>query len=349
MFKRYKKNVNYFIGLSLLIILCDFFIVKSSLLQDNNQLLSMALVLDFVVVIPLLLYFLIYRKLSKKFISVLPYCLVGYIALMLLLPQSSQTEIEVVKYIIIPLELAFISYEIYKFSQIIITYRRNRSTDSHPIETLAKSIEENFKNSKLAALLIHEISVCYYIFLAWRKKTYTQAEATSFSCHTNSSWFVIVLFLCKLLIIEGALIHIVLMQWSHIAAWIISLGNVYLILWFIADYREMTLNPILIFKHKIRIQYGLQMLAYIDIDNIESVSMMNYEKIPNNELKTAFIPLAIEPNILITLNNTIKISRMFGRRQLVDRIYLFIDKPREFQIQCNSSIESNNRDRNIES
>jgi|GEM_PF-3299608 len=347
MFKSYRRNFHYFIGLSLLIILCDLIIVKSSLLQDNNQLLSIALSLDFVVVIPLLLYFLIYRKLQKKFIAILPFCLVGYITLMLLLPQSSQAEIEIIKYIIIPLEIGFISYEIYKLSQIFNTYRRNRSADSHPIENLTKSVEVTFNKSKLTGLLVHELSVFYYMVLSWRKKSFTQANATSFSYHTNSSWFVIVLFLCKLLIIEGALIHIVLMQWSHIAAWIISLGNVYLIFMLIADYRAMTLNPILLFKHKIRLQYGLQMLTYIDLDNIESVSTINYEKLTNDELKTAFIPLAVEPNLLITLNNKITISRMFGKQQMVNRIYLFVDKPREFQIQCNASIECNNRDHNV--
>lgn len=339
MFKRYRKNFNYFIGLSLLIIICDLFIMKSSLLQDNNQLLSIALLLDFVVVIPLLLYFLIYRKLQIKFISILPFCLVGYISLMLLLPSSSQAVIEVIKYIIIPLELAFISYEIYKLSQIINTYRRNRSAESHPIETLTKSVEVTFNTSKLSGLIVHELSVLYYTVLAWRKKPYTQADSTAFSYHRNSSWLVLVLFLCKLLIIEGALVHIVLMQWSHIAAWIISLGNIYLIFMFIADYRAMCLNPILLFKQKVRIQYGIQMLAYIDINKISSVSTINYEKLTNDELKTAFTPLAIEPNILITLDNQITISRMFGKRQLVDRIYLFVDNPREFQIQCNDSIE----------
>jgi len=316
--------------------------VNSSLLQDNNQLLSIALILDFVVVIPLLLYFFIYRKLHKKLISVLPFCLVGYVGLMLLLPQSSQGEIEFVKYIIIPLEVAFISYEIYKFTQIMNNYRRNRSAVSHPIESLANSVELTFNKSKFAALLMQELSVFYYTFLSWRKKPYTQTDSTAFSYHTNSSWFVLVLFLCKLLIIEGALIHIVLMQWSHIAAWIISLGNIYLILLFIADYRAMRHNPILLSKQTIRVQYGLQMFSYITIDNIASVSTINYEKLTNAELQTAFTPLAIEPNILITLNNTITITRLFGKQQLVDRIYLFIDKPREFQAECHTCITTNN-------
>ncbi len=61
MFKLYKYNVSYFIGLSLFIKLFDLVIVKSALFKENDQLLTIGVTLDFVVVIPLLLYFLIYR------------------------------------------------------------------------------------------------------------------------------------------------------------------------------------------------------------------------------------------------------------------------------------------------
>ncbi len=127
------------------------------------------------------------------------------------------------------------------------------------------------------------------------------------------------------------------MQWSHTVAWVLSLGSIYVIILLIADYRAMCLNPILVSKQEIRIQYGIQMLSYIDIDNIESISMIKFENLTKEDLKTTFTPLVIEPNVLIRLKSNISVIRLFGKRQMVDQIYLFLDKPLEFQVECHSA------------
>ncbi|MEK3913459.1 hypothetical protein [Paenibacillus sp. FSL H7-0331] len=338
MFKLYKNNVSYFIGVSLFIILFDLVIVNSVLFKENDQLLTIGISIDFVVVIPLLLYFLIYRNLNKKIIAILPFALLGYIALVLIIPSTGQGTLEVVKYTLIPMELMFLCYEIYKIYQIIINFRRNITVGSHPIETLRKSLEATFSNSKITSLLVHDASVIYYALFSWRKKPYLRTASTSFSYHTNSSWLITILILSKILLIEGACVHILLMQWSHTVAWILSLGNIYVIILLISDYRAMCLNPILVSKQEIRIQYGIQMLSYIDIDNIESVSMIKFEKLAKKDLKTSITPLVIEPNVLIRLKSKITVIRLFGKRQMVDHVNLFLDKPHEFQVECHKLI-----------
>jgi len=321
-------------GISLFIILFDLAVVKSVPFKENDPLLVIGISLDFVVIIPLLLYFLVYRKLDKKMISILPFALLGYIAVMLLIPPAGQGPLEIVKYILIPLELLFLGYEIYKIYQIVLHYRNRMTRDSHPIETLRTSLEANFRHAKLTSLLVHDASVFYYALFAWRKKPYVRPDSASFSYHINSSWLITVLILSKMLIIEGALLHILLMQWSHIAAWLLSLGNIYVILLLVADYRAMRLNPILVSDHQIKMQYGIQMFSFIDKEHIESISVVNNVQLTKNDLKTSFTPIAIEPNVVIQLKNKMSVTRLFGKRQMVDRIYLFIDKPHEFQAEC---------------
>jgi hypothetical protein len=334
--------VIYFVGVSLFIILFDLVIVKSVLFKENDQLLTIGVTLDFVVVIPLLLYFLIYRKLNKKIISILPFALLGYIALLLMIPSTSHGTVEIVKYILIPMELIFLCYAISKIYRIIRNDRRNISTNSHPIETLRKSLEATFRNSKIASLLVHDASILYYTLFSWRKRPYTRTGSTAFSYHTNSSWLITVLLLSKILLIEGACIHLLLMQWSHTAAWVLSLGNIYVIMLLIADYRAMRLNPILVSKQEIRMQYGIQMLSHIDVDNIESVSIIRFEKLTKHDLKTSITPLVIEPNVLIHLKNKTNVIRLFGKRQMVDQVYLFLDKPHEFVAECYKAMDKQN-------
>ncbi|NGM82452.1 hypothetical protein G5B47_08480 [Paenibacillus sp. 7124] len=261
---------------------------------------------------------------------------------MWIVPDTGQGTLDDIKYILMPVELMFISYEIYKVYQIISNFRRNRAVDSHPIDTLRKSLEESLSNSKIASLLVHDASVFYYALFSWRKKPYLQTGAASFSYHKNSNWLITILILSKILLIEGICIHILLMQWSPIAAWVLSLGNLYIIILLIADYRAMCLNPILVSKQEIRVQYGIQMLSKIDIDNIESVSMIKFMKLTKNDLKTSFTPLVIEPNILIRLKSKIPVIRLFGKRQMVDQVYLSLDKPHEFQVECHKLMDRPN-------
>ncbi|OPH59307.1 hypothetical protein BC351_20560 [Paenibacillus ferrarius] len=336
MFKLYKSNIGYFLGISLFIILIDFVIVKSQMYQANNQLLTVGIALDFIAVIPLLLYFLIYRKINKKIISILPFAFFGYIALQFLIPHTGQETLEFVKYTLIPLELLFLCYEGYKIFQIINYFRANRATNRPPLEIVRKAIEGAFNNSKIASLLVHDVSIFYYAIMAWRKKPYVRTGAASFSYHKNSSWLITILILSKILLIEGVCIHLLLSQWSPTVAWLLSLGNIYIIFLLIADYRAMCLNPILLSNQSIRIQYGIQLSSPIDIDiaNIASVSIIHYKKLTKHDLKTSVTPLVIEPNVLIQLKNEITMIRLFGKRQIVDRLYLFMDEPDEFYIEC---------------
>ncbi|MBH5319630.1 hypothetical protein I6N90_17680 [Paenibacillus sp. GSMTC-2017] len=311
---------------------------------ENDQLLTIGISLDFVVVLPLLLYFFFFRKQNITIISALPFALVGYLGLVLIIPATGQETLEVIKYILIPLEIMLVLYQLRKIFQAVLTSRRSRLTNAHPIETLRESLGTSFKHSTFASLIAHELSVFYYAVLSWRKKPYLRTGFTSFSYHTESNWLITILLLSKILLIEGAVAHILLMQWSHIAAWVLTFGNVYIIITMIADYRATRLNPILLSENEMRVQYGLQMIAYVDSHNVESVSLISNKTLTKEQLKTSFTPIATEPNVHIQLKNSVTVIRMFGKRQIVDNIYLFLDKPREFQLECHSFMDKHTQE-----
>ncbi|MBP2000827.1 hypothetical protein J2Z69_001858 [Paenibacillus shirakamiensis] len=233
----------------------------------------------------------------------------------------------------------FIGYELYVASRIIRNFRRDRSVHSHPMDTLRKALEHAFPSSKMIPLLIHDISMLYYVLWAWRKSPYLQKGSRSFHYHTQSTWLITIMILSKVLLIEGIGLHFLLMQWSGILAWIVSLGNVYLIILLIADYRAMCLNPILVSPQQIRVQYGIQLYAVIDIENIESVTRIQYKKLSKKDAKTTFLPEVIEPNIRIQFKSEFMITRLFGRRQAIDQMYLFLDDPLEFEQECSTIIQ----------
>ncbi|MFC7680701.1 hypothetical protein [Paenibacillus sp. GCM10028914] len=62
MVKLQRKHMFYFVAASFLIILVDLILVNSVLFKQFDQVLAIGMTLDFVVVIPLLLYLFVYRQ-----------------------------------------------------------------------------------------------------------------------------------------------------------------------------------------------------------------------------------------------------------------------------------------------
>lgn len=333
-----RRRIGYFALLCLVIIVTDLLIVRSAIFEGNYQLLTIGIALDLVFVIPLLMYVLVIRKLEKEIAVLLPVALLGYMLLLLLIPDSGQHIVEIVKYVILPMELIIFSYVIVKSYRAMRYNRQQQAVQVNAIEQLRGYLEQVYGQSRLVKLLIHELSIIYYSIFAWRAKRYTQVDLQTYSYHKHSNWLITILFLCKILIIEGVCIHILLMQWSHLAAWLLTIGNAYVILLLIADYRAMCLNPIVVTKETIDLTYGLQMKANIAIDEIDSITVIQYEKLSKEKMNASIVPLVVEPNVLIRLKAHRPIETMFGRQQRVNEIYLFVDSPHALQAELNERL-----------
>ncbi|MEI7024488.1 hypothetical protein [Paenibacillus sp. y28] len=326
-----RKNHLLFAILACLFIFCfDAAAIRYTPFQHDIQWLSIGIALDFVLVIPLLLYFLALRKHKKSVLWIIPFALAGYAALHAVLPASAQPILTFLMYALIPLELLFLGYETVKLVQFIRRFKARRIHGAAPLDTIRQSVASELGSSKWTALLSHDVSVFYLAFLAWRNSPYVRTNSVAFTTHIHSNYFIIVLVLSKILLIEGIAIHLLLMHWSHLAAWLISLGNVYLIALLLADYRALQLNPILVSNEGLHIQYGLQLSVDLQQQQIESISVVSPASLDKNELNAAFTPIAVEPNVRICLTAKTAISGWFGVQRKVDRLYLHIDRPHEF-------------------
>jgi len=339
MLKSYHRNLWFVLGFCFFIILFDWTMASSPVYLENTELMNAGIALDYMLVVPAMLYFFIFRKKKSSLAPILICTILGYFTLRLILPSEEQGITRHLEFLLIPLELLLIAYEGRVIYRIISHFRRNRTMNSHPIEVLRHSIQSSLPNNALASFLMHDLSILYYTLFAWKSHPYEQTGTTSFRYHTISNWFIMILMISKILLIEGVAIHLLAMQWSHLAAWVLSIGNIYMILLFIADYRAMCLNPILLSERNLRVQYGIQMHAVLDMDQIESVSVVTAVSLTKSELKTAFTPLIIEPNIRIQLKKPQTITRLFGKRQSVYQIYLFLDEPQAFQRACEDNTD----------
>jgi len=333
-----SRHLWLILGLCSFILLFDLTMARIPLYFDNTTLMNVGITLDYMVVIPALLYFFVFRRQKRSLAPILVFSILGYVALRLILPNIEQGITRHLAFVLIPLELMLVAYEGRILYRIIIHVRQNRTAHSHPIDVLRNSIQSTLPNTKITSFLLHDLSIFYYALLAWKTRPFEKRDATSFRYHKESNWFILTLMISKILLIEGIAIHLLVMQWSHPAAWLLSIGNIYMILLLIADYRAMCLNPILVGGDILRMQYGIQMHAIVDIEQIESVSLVQSVNLSKMEQQTAFTPLAVEPNVKIELKQPQTVLRLFGKKQSVQQIYLFVDEPRTFQQACEDKI-----------
>lgn len=337
MFRLMKNNVIVFLFVSAIIILVDALLMQSLLFVQHAEVLGAAIVADFVLVIPLLLYFLVYRKIKKPLLGVLPFAIAGYFAILLLKLNTDNVALAIAKYALLPLEIAFIGYELYKLYRIVRTIKSNWQPDVHPMDTVQISLQTAIRSSRLAAWLLQEISVFYYAFLAWRKNPYVRRETAVYTYHENSNALIIVLFLSKILLLEGAVIHFLLAQWSPVLAWVLSLGNVWFIVLLVANYRAMRLNPILMDDRSIHIQYGIQLRVEIEINNVASVKLVSPEELKERREKegqAAIQPHGVEPNVRIRLKDNLVAYGLFASQRSIREVHIFIDQPQVFLADC---------------
>lgn len=327
------------IAAMLFIAIFDQWIMQSSLFRQNEQALMIGIALDFTVALPLLLYFAIYRRISKKIVAVIPFMLLGLAALHFYLPASSHDLPTILKFVIIPLELLLLSYSFYKLTAAYRAARRNLPNGVHPLEALKKSIRTSISNQKIAAFLQHECSMIYYAFLSWGKKPYQEPGTSAYSYHKESGWFIAVLAFSKILLFEGIIIHILVMNWSHPAAWLLSVGNLYFIILLISDYRAMKLNPAIVSERGLVLRYGVQLTAELAWSNIASIEAVPYKAPDKQQMKASFIPIGFEGNVLIRLKQKTRVVKIFGVTQEVEQLYLFIDQPHPFVKQCSEHVK----------
>ncbi|WP_152396448.1 hypothetical protein [Paenibacillus guangzhouensis] len=338
MLRRYPRNVWLILGLCSFILLFDLTMARSQLYLDNTPLMNVGITLDYMLVIPALLYFFVFRKQNNTLAPILVCSILGYVALRLILPNIEQGMTRHLEYVLIPLEVMLVAYEGRILYRIVTHVRQSRTAHSHPIDILRNSIQSSLPNTKITSFLLHDLSILYYTLLAWKSRPFEKVGKTSFRYHKESNWFILTLMISKILLIEGVAIHLLVMQWSHPAAWLLSIGNIYMILLLIADYLAMCLNPILLGDGILRMQYGIQMRAIVEIEQIASVSLVQSVNLSKAEQQTAFTPLAVEPNVKIELKQLQTILRLFGKKQSVHQIYLFVDEPRAFQQACEDNI-----------
>jgi hypothetical protein len=285
----------------------DLSIARMRASLDRPELVTLGILADLVVVVPLAWYLLAVRWGGLRKLSLVPVVLASVAGAALALPQDRALLGQFLEALAVPYEIGlfgWIALRVWRSS------RRSRGTDDMA-ERLREVAREVLPVRRAADMLAFEIAVLYYSLFSWRARPRVAPGGEAFTYHRKSAYGALLFALGMVTLAEVAPVHILLTRWSAVAAWVVSGLSVYGMLWFVADWRAARLRPVLLDEDALWIRTGLRWSARIPRERIAGV----HRKLPPGagpSLRAALpgaSPLWIELTEIVSVTGPYSIER----------------------------------------
>ena len=284
------------------------------------DLIAIGVMLDLIVMVPAAYWFLAVRRGGWPRLSVVPVVLLGILAAALLLPRDHGLLRNVVGVLAIPYEIGLVAW-------IAVRTRRALRRSPGSADTLERFREvarEVLPARRAADAVAFEMAVLYYALLSWRRRP----EEGAFTYHRKSGYGAVVFAILIMVLAEAIPVHILLMRWSVVAAWALTILSFYAIVFFLADWRAARLHPILLDAEALRIRVGLRWRMTVPRERIAAV---HRKRPPGSE---PYIRAALPgPNPLwIELKEPVTAQGPYGIERRARWISLTVDDPERFRL-----------------
>ncbi|MDN3203905.1 hypothetical protein [Algoriphagus sediminis] len=304
-----------------------FFLVRTEQFPPNADLLSLGITFDLVVLIPGLFFFTI-RKTKLPKTLVLPVLLAGVILASYILPEGNQRYLDFAKSWLVPLaELAVISYVVWKVTNTVRVYKETQKGNTDFFNALKDTCRKLFPPFAVNGVAT-EVAVFYYGFFKWKSPKLGDNE---FSYHKDSPSRIILAFLIFLIIAETFVFHILLMNWSLLAAWILTGLSIYSGFQLFGVLRSLNQRPIYLSKDTLHLRYGFASEVDIPFDQINRVEKFTADFDEHELSRRLSILGTLEAhNVTLELKVPAELSGIYGIKRRFQTLAFFVDDPDRF-------------------
>jgi len=301
-----RTRVWLFVGLALSINVIDAQLARSI----PKPQVGFAAALDMAVVVPALYFWLVVRSGIQPLATMIPLCLLAMFRATWVLPGSSLAR-----------PLLGAGVEIAAVAWIVTRTRRSlhSTRGADVLERIEAVILSFVRVPRLAAIAAGEMAVLYYALAAWRQKPEVPAGMQAYSIHERSGTASLFGTFAAISVIEVPLVHLLVMRWSHTAAWILSAIGAYGALWLLGMSRALVLRPVLVGHGELVIRSGILWTLRVPLDRIAAFS--------RGGVSDLRLCPASDPNLAMEFYEPIVAEGMFGIRRRVTRIALAADDP----------------------
>ncbi|MEL6557406.1 MAG: hypothetical protein AAFQ94_04435 [Bacteroidota bacterium] len=313
-----NKRAILFLILALVTFCSGLLMLQSGLFNQNSLMIS-AITIDLTITTS----FFVFLFLKKQKVNPLA---IGFIFILLIftaravIPNDQQFTLQLIIEYVAPLvELTLISIIIFK---IVKARKHFLSLESGDFQRkLEVALFEIFKSRLAAKLASSELSMFYYAVFKWKKNK-------GYSYHKNSGIITIIATLLIVAIAEISIVHIILIKYAPIAAWVLFWISLYSIIQIIALGKAIYLRRVYRDRSQLFLHYGWLMSADISLSNIESVQSIDIKNI-DPSLDFTFMGLfkdMEEKGLLLQISEPVKVSKLFKKTES-KAIFIPVDSP----------------------
>ncbi|MFK8044368.1 MAG: hypothetical protein AB8B72_02655 [Crocinitomicaceae bacterium] len=313
--------------LPLFIIGVMIFLARSPIFEQNANQLAPAITLDLVLTLPLV-YFLIIRKKSIPKTTIVPVLIVGVVTASFIIPNEHQGLLDSFKFWVLPfVELFVITYVFLTIRKSVKSFKKH-NTGQFDFHHNLKIALGDILPARAIPFAAMEISAFYYGFIKWKKNELLENE---FTYHKETGTKAILLVLLLLILVETFALHLLLIDWSPVFAWILTGLSIYSGFQIIGILKSLIHRPISVNNSKIELKYGLLANVDISFENIETIAHDKREVDKDSDI-VSLSPLGTLEghNIRIVLKSPIIIEGFYGMNKEAKEIALFIDNSEKF-------------------
>ncbi|MDO4230403.1 MAG: hypothetical protein Q4C98_11365 [Capnocytophaga sp.] len=317
-----------FVSLILMYVFC-YFLSQNIVFHQNKNLFSNTLSFDLLVSIPVI-YFLLIRKTAFSKKSSVLVLIFGIIIGSYIIPTENQTYINIAKKWIVP--IIELSLMIFVFAKIFQTIKKYRTEMKYQFDfyTLSKSIFNQIMPNRIANFLATEITVFYYSFFIWKKKSEFQNE---FTTHKNSSVISFLGAFIFIILIETITVHLLASQWNTIVAWILTGLSLYSTMTIFGIIKSIIYRRSRVENNEVILYFGILSEIKMNIDDIEKIELITKGVNQEDKSNQGLSPFENMDgyNTVIYLKNEHQINGLYGFQRKCKNIRLKLDDNQKFK------------------
>ncbi len=338
MTKVLTRSLLPFVLLALAVITATWFVINSAAFAERPDLMSMASTIDLTLLIPVI-YFLCIRKSRIPNITVVPVFVLSMVLASQLIPSDYHQTLDYVKYLIPVVELSVISFILFNLYKTFRAYdheKREQKKRQGFLETVTEATTKAYGQGAFANAFATEISVFHYAVIGWNPQI-EAPRGDRYTYHKESGYFAFLGVVLFALVAETAVFHLLLMQWSNVAAWILTALSIYSLFFVLGDFNAIRKRPIYFTEEGIKVRIGLRWRVFIPFEEIESVEL----RIPDKEKEEfANFIVAGEANTVINLKSEVTAKGLYGFKKTFTMLALGMDNRHDFEAKLNERIKS---------
>jgi membrane protein YdbS with pleckstrin-like domain len=345
-----KTRILLYVVLASLILLSNYILYRTSMFGPIPEGAVIGSLLDLLIILPLMTYFLIIRKrYSLKYLGIVIFS--GFAAAYFIVPQQHLSQYSYLPYLLMISEAALLLFELYiaynvitRLPKLLKEYKKLAKQNSFFLFNIRTAVENSLPGNSAAKVLVSEFSMFHYALFSWKKKIQIE-HGQPFTYHKKTSVNAVYIMIIHAIAIESIGLHYFLHSWNAIVSYILLFLNVYGILFFLAELQATRVTPFLLTEAHLLLQTGFSKSMHLPMSKIKEIKHYDGPETFSRKEQAALYDARVadliqeKPMFEITLSESHDVHFMYGLKRKVNRIVLNVDEPDVFYNEIKRSLQ----------